>query len=272
MVQGGFQSVKQVIMKLNMNNILRTAALLCIMLFFSSGTVAWAQRTYSVSGTVVDTSNEPLPGAGIQVSGTTIGTMTDMDGNFSISVPEGKTLSVSFIGFIPQELKVPQDRAGWVIMLEEDTKVLEEVVVIGYGVVEKKDLTGSIQSVDSKELSKLVTSDVTGTLNGRVSGVLVNKSSNRPGSDTKIEIRGINSFNFSNEPLYVIDGVPSQSGMRHLNSSDIESIDVLKDASSSAIYGSRGANGVIIITTKGANKKNGFSVDYSGYVDRKSVV
>ncbi|MEZ3418581.1 MAG: TonB-dependent receptor [Bacteroidales bacterium] len=253
-----------------MNNILRTAALLCIMLFFSSGTVAWAQRTYSVSGTVVDTSNEPLPGAGIQVSGTTIGTMTDMDGNFSISVPEGKTLSVSFIGFIPQELKVPQDRAGWVIMLEEDTKVLEEVVVIGYGVVEKKDLTGSIQSVDSKELSKLVTSDVTGTLNGRVSGVLVNKSSNRPGSDTKIEIRGINSFNFSNEPLYVIDGVPSQSGMRHLNSSDIESIDVLKDASSSAIYGSRGANGVIIITTKGANKKNGFSVDYSGYVGVKT--
>lgn len=255
------------------HNILRTAALLCMMLFFAGVMPVWAQQhTFSVSGTVLDDMNEPLAGAGIQVTGTTVGTMTDIDGNFSINVPEGNTITVSFIGFNPQELKVGGDRTGWTIVLESDTRFLDEVVVIGYGVVEKKDLTGSIQSVDSKELSKLVTSDVTGTLNGRVSGVLVNKTSNRPGADTKIEIRGINSFNFSNEPLYVIDGVPSQSGMRHLNSADIESIDVLKDASSSAIYGSRGANGVIIITTKGANKKSGFSVDYAGYVGVKTPV
>lgn len=229
-----------------------------------------AQQVLTVKGVVVDALKEPLPGASVQVVGMSTGTVTDLDGNFSLQVPKGKTIAVSFIGYVTQELTVNQNQSNLTIQLKDDSKQLNEVVVIGYGTVEKKDLTGSIQSVTSKELSKLVTTDVTETLNGRVGGVLVNKTSNRPGSDTKIEIRGINSFNFSNEPLYVIDGVPSQTGMRHLNSADIESIDILKDASSSAIYGSRGANGVVIITTKGANKRQGFNIDYSGYVGFKT--
>lgn len=219
---------------------------------------------------MVDALKEPLPGASIQIVGMSTGTVTDLDGNFSIQVPKGKSISVSFIGYVTQEIPVNQNQTKLTIQLQDDSKQLNEVVVIGYGTVEKKDLTGSIQSVSSKELSKLVTTDVTETLNGRVGGVLVNKTSNRPGSDTKIEIRGINSFNFSNEPLYVIDGVPSQTGMRHLNAADIESVDILKDASSSAIYGSRGANGVVIITTKGANKRQGFNIDYAGYVGFKT--
>lgn len=123
--------------------------------------------------------------------------------------------------------------------------------------MQKKDLTGAIQSIGGEELVDAMNTNVSESLNGRVSGVLVNKSSNRPGADMSIQIRGVNSFNFSNEPLYVIDGVPSQSGMRHLNASDIESIDILKDASSCAIYGSRGANGVVIVTTKGGRQEVG---------------
>ena len=252
------------------NNIIKIRAFLCL-LFLACGWVSvQAQQVLTVKGVVVDALKEPLPGASIQIVGMSTGTVTDLDGNFSIQVPKGKSISVSFIGYVTQEIPVNQNQTKLTIQLQDDSKQLNEVVVIGYGTVEKKDLTGSIQSVSSKELSKLVTTDVTETLNGRVGGVLVNKTSNRPGSDTKIEIRGINSFNFSNEPLYVIDGVPSQTGMRHLNAADIESVDILKDASSSAIYGSRGANGVVIITTKGANKRQGFNIDYAGYVGFKT--
>lgn len=252
------------------NNTIKIKAFLCLLLLTCGWVSVQAQQVLTVKGVVVDALKEPLPGASVQVVGMSTGTVTDLDGNFSLQVPKGKTIAVSFIGYVTQELTVNQNQSNLTIQLKDDSKQLNEVVVIGYGTVEKKDLTGSIQSVTSKELSKLVTTDVTETLNGRVGGVLVNKTSNRPGSDTKIEIRGINSFNFSNEPLYVIDGVPSQTGMRHLNSADIESIDILKDASSSAIYGSRGANGVVIITTKGANKRQGFNIDYSGYVGFKT--
>lgn len=229
-----------------------------------------AQQTLTVKGVVLDELELPLPGASVQVEGTSTGTISDLDGNFELLVPTGKKIVVSFIGYQTQEIAITPGAAPLRIILKEDAEALEEVVVIGYGTVEKKDLTGAIQTMSSKEIGKLVTSDVTGALNGRIGGVLVNKTSNRPGADMNIQIRGINSFNFSNEPLFVIDGVPSQTGMRHLNAADIESIDVLKDASSSAIYGSRGANGVVIVTTKGANRKQGFTIDYSGYVGVKT--
>lgn len=249
-------------------NVFKYLILGLVLFLFSNST--YAQNELLLRGKVIDAMKDPLPGANVQIKGMSVGTITDFDGLFELKVPVGKTITVSFIGCLPQEYVVKKNEANLIIQLSDNTKELEEVVVIGYGTVEKKDLTGSIQSVGSKELGKLVTTDVTEALNGRVGGVLVNKSSNRPGAGMNIEIRGTNSFNFSNEPLYVIDGVPSQSGMQHLNSNDIESIDILKDASSSAIYGSRGANGVVIITTKGANKRQGFMIDYSGYVGVKT--
>ncbi len=243
----------------------------CILLFFllMSATM-FSQTTFRLRGVVMDENSFSMPGASVQVKGLSTGTITDVDGNFDLEVPVGKTIVVSFVGYKTQEIVIKKDISPLKVILKEDSETLEEVVVIGYGKIEKKDLTGSIQTMGSKEIGKLVVSDVTATMNGRIGGVLVNKTSNRPGADMNIQIRGVNSFNFSNEPLYVIDGVPSQTGMRHLNAADIESIDVLKDASSSAIYGSRGANGVVIITTKGANRKTGFTIDYSGYIGIKT--
>lgn len=219
----------------------------------------------SVNGIITDKTNEPLIGASIVVEGTQTGTVTDLDGKFQLNVPVGKSILITYTGFITQKIEVKK-ATTLTIVLEEDAKLLQDIVVFGYGKMEKKDLTGSIQTINTEELQKSMATNVTEALNGRVSGVLVTKTSNRPGADMAIQIRGKNSINNSNEPLYVIDGVPSQTGMRHLNSSDIESIDILKDASSSAIYGSRGANGVVIVTTKGANKTKGFTVDYNGSV------
>ncbi|MCD8042172.1 MAG: TonB-dependent receptor [Tannerellaceae bacterium] len=232
--------------------------------------IAAAQtNTFQVTGVVEDEYGDPLIGASIIIEGDQSGTITDMDGRFEIHVSGVKTITVSYLGYSSQQFRITRSTV-LNIKLKEDTQMLGDVVVFGYGTMEKKDLTGSIQSIDNTELVRSMATDVTEALNGRVSGVLVTKDSNRPGANMNIQIRGINSFNYSNEPLYVIDGVPTQSGMKHLNSNDIESIDILKDASSCAIYGSRGANGVVIITTKGANKKPGFSVDYNGYVGVKT--
>lgn len=228
--------------------------------------IATAQTSaVSVNGIITDKTNEPLIGASIVVEGTQTGTVTDLDGKFQLNVPVGKSILITYTGFIAQKIEVKK-ATTLTIVLEEDAKLLQDIVVFGYGKMEKKDLTGSIQTINTEELQKSMATNVTEALNGRVSGVLVTKTSNRPGADMTIQIRGKNSINNSNEPLYVIDGVPSQTGMRHLNSSDIESIDILKDASSSAIYGSRGANGVVIVTTKGANKTKGFTIDYNGSV------
>ena len=250
------------------NSIFMKGCLLMVLLLATAA--VQAQMVFRVKGVVLDAEKLTLPGASVQVEGTGTGTITDFDGNFELEVPAGKKLLISFVGYKTREVEVKQYTEPLRVVLEEDSEMLGEVVVIGYGTVEKKDLTGSIQTMTGKELGKLVTSNVTEAMNGRIGGVLVSKSSNRPGADMNIQIRGVNSFNFSNEPLYVIDGVPSQTGMRHLNAADIESIDILKDASSSAIYGSRGANGVVIITTKGANHKTGFTIDYAGYVGVKT--
>ncbi len=237
-----------------------------LILFICFPLIIHAQNaTVSVSGKVTDKTNEPLIGASIVIEGSQVGTVADIDGNFQLNVPTGKNIVISYTGFISKKLGITKSETLSII-LDEDSKLLKDIVVFGYGKMEKKDLTGSIQTINTEELQKSMAVNVTEALNGRVSGVLVSKTSNRPGADMSIQIRGKNSINSSNEPLYVIDGVPSQTGLRHLNSSDIESIDILKDASSSAIYGSRGANGVVIVTTKGANKKDGFSIDYNGSV------
>ena len=232
--------------------------------------IAVAQQTLTVGGRVVDTAGNPVVGATIVAAQTQTGTTSGADGGFGIAVRSGDRLMVSFIGYASREIPVTQAVGNLEVVLEEDALQMEDVVVIGYGTVRKKDLTGSIESISGDRIVDARTVDPSEALNGRVSGVLVTKTSNRPGADMNIQIRGLNSFNYSNGPLYVIDGVPTTSGLRHINPEDIESIDVLKDASSCAIYGSRGSNGVVIVTTKGANAKEGFSVEYNGYVGVKT--
>lgn len=241
--------------------------ILCVLMV----AVANAQNgVKSINGIVVDEEQNPLPGVTIQIKGKKQGVITDIDGKFSLQVKAQDQLIFSYIGYTTKTVVVGENNT-LKVLLREDVTQLKDVVVIGYGTVKKKDLTGAIQNIAGEDLMKAMNTNISESLNGRIGGVMVNKTSNKPGSDMSVEIRGINSFNTSNEPLYVIDGVPSLSGMKHLNAADIESIDVLKDASSGAIYGSRGANGVVIITTKGASRQNeGFHVDYNGYFGVKT--
>lgn len=236
-----------------------------VLLFSCFSLFAFAQQiTVTVTGKVTEAGNIPMVGVGISVEGTTTGTFTDINGKYSITVKDSESVLVfSYLGYKAQKIKVNTQKEINVQM-ESSSVQLSDVVIIGYGTIPKKDLTGAIQSISGLDIEKSLNSDITESLNGKISGVLVKKTSNRPGSDMSVEIRGINSINSSNEPLYVIDGIPAYSGMKFLNSSDIESIDILKDASSSAIYGSRGANGVVIITTKGARKTAGFNIEYTG--------
>ncbi|MDO5968752.1 TonB-dependent receptor [Flavivirga aquimarina] len=214
----------------------------------------------TVSGTITDANNQPLPGANIIEKGTTNGTQTDFDGNFTIEVNnENATLIISFIGFTTQEVSV-NGQSQLAITLKEDAAALDEVVVIGYGTVRKRDLTGSVSSVDTEETFAAPVSNLDQALQGRAAGVQVTTVNGAPGSGATIRIRGGNSITAGNEPLYVIDGFVGGGDLNTINPNDIESIEILKDASSTAIYGSRGANGVILITTK-RGKKGKLSVN-----------
>ena len=215
-----------------------------------SVTVAMAQVL--VRGTVVDQTGESVIGASIQVKGTTQGTITDIDGKFSLGVPNKKSIIViSFIGYATKELQVDTSKP-MSIVLEEDTKVLDEVVVVGYQEVKKSDLTGAVAKVDMDNLLNTPSSSFDQTLGGRIAGVNVSSGEGTPGGTMNIVIRGNNSLTQDNSPLYVVDGFPVEDPAiaSTINPSDIESIDVLKDASATSIYGARGANGVVIISTK----------------------
>ncbi|WP_346709780.1 SusC/RagA family TonB-linked outer membrane protein [Phocaeicola salanitronis] len=228
-----------------------------------------AQQNRSISGKVVDENGEVLIGVSLLVKGTTIGTITDFDGNFSLEVPENATLVVSYVGFKTQEFKV-EGRTDWTIKLESDNKVLDEVVVVGYGVVKKSDLTGSVGSVKSEVIASRGSTSVMESLQGQVAGVNISQSSSRAGDGFKIQIRGKSSLN-EGDPLYVIDGVVCDN-MDFLNPMDIEKVDVLKDASSTAIYGSRATNGVVMITTKkGVAEESRATVSYDGYYGVKTT-
>lgn len=244
---------------------------LSMMLFFLfSVTVAMAQVL--VRGTVVDQTGESVIGASIQVKGTTQGTITDIDGKFSLGVPDKKSvIVVSFIGYATKELQVDTSKP-MSIVLEEDTKVLDEVVVVGYQEVRKKDLTGSVAKADMNELLNTPVGSFDQTLGGRIAGVNVSSSEGTPGGTMNIVIRGNNSLTQDNSPLYVIDGFPVEDAAiaSTINPSDIESLDILKDASATAIYGARGANGVVIITTK-KGKVGKAQLSYDGSVTMQHV-
>ena len=235
-----------------------------------SMTVAMAQVL--VKGTVIDKTGESVIGASIQVKGTTQGTITDIDGKFSLGVPDKKSVIViSFIGYATKELQVDPSKP-MSIVLEEDTKVLDEVVVVGYQEVRKKDLTGSVAKADMNELLNTPVGSFDQTQGGRIAGVNVSSGEGTPGGTMNIVIRGNNSLTQDNSPLYVIDGFPVEDAAiaSTINPSDIESLDILKDASATAIYGARGANGVVIITTK-KGKVGKAQITYDGSVTMQHV-
>lgn len=222
-----------------------------------------AQATITVKGQVVDENGEPLIGATVRLKDATTGVITDFDGNFTISAKSNAVIVVSYMGYKTREIAVRGRAALEPIQLESDTNVLDQVVVVGYGVQKKADLTGSVSIVNADELKKVSNSNISTMLEGKVPGVQIT-SDGQPGADPSVRIRGIGSFG-STAPLYVIDGVPMGTTIRDFSPNDIETIQVLKDAAAGAIYGSRAANGVIIITTKNGKKDQPLKVNYSGY-------
>ncbi|MCI5777307.1 MAG: TonB-dependent receptor [Bacteroidales bacterium] len=229
-------------------------------------------QSFEANGKVLDGSdNQPIPGVAVMVKGTTVGTVTDFDGNFSLTAEQGSTLVFSFIGYTTQEMPAAQ---GMNVLLQSDTQELEDVVVIGYGVARKTDLTGSVTAIKPDEKNKGLVTNAQDMIAGKIAGVNVTSQSGTPGGGATIRIRGGSSLNASNDPLIVIDGLAmDNSGVKGLanplsmvNPQDIETFTVLKDASATAIYGSRGSNGVIIITTKKGIKGKRPQFAYSGNV------
>ena len=213
-----------------------------------------AQQQRTVTGVVTDQSGLPLPGVTVVVTGTTTGTVTNADGNFSLALPDGaETLQFSFVGMKTQDLSI-NGRTTFTIVMEEETIGIEEVVAIGYGTQRRSDITGSVTKVTSKEIQEIPSNSVESILQGRAAGLQVITSSQEPGASSIVRIRGNSSLRASNSPLIVVDGFPlgDAGNLKQINPADIESVEILKDASSSAIYGSRGANGVIIVTTRKA--------------------
>ena len=221
---------------------------------------ATAQNTRNISGVVLDENNEPAIGANIVVKdATSVMAITGLDGTFKLTVPaQAQTMTVSYLGYKPQTIKL-QGRNTFKIQLEVDNVALDEVVVIGYGTAKKGNLTGSIASVKSDDIEDQASSNIASSLQGMLAGVDVSANSGAPGEELSIIIRGNASIHADDTPLYVVDGIPVDD-LGGLSNNDIASIEILKDASSSAIYGSRGANGVVLITTKNGGDKNKLSV------------
>jgi TonB-linked SusC/RagA family outer membrane protein len=233
-----------------------------IFLLFACCMGATAQ-TIAISGKVQDSSGEALTGVSVLVTGSQLGTVTDIDGAYSLNVPGSESiLKFSYIGYIAQNIKIGNQRTIDVT-LEEDLKTLEEVVVVGYGVQKKSDITGALTRIGAKDIESMPVQNTLQAMQGKMAGVDIT-SNERPGEIGKIYIRGVRSLGAANDPLYVVDGIPMQGvGIENLNAADVASIDVLKDASATAIYGSRGANGVVIISTK-KGESGKMRLNYSG--------
>ena len=228
-------------------------------------------QSKTVTGVVVDAAGVPVIGANVIVKGTTVGTITDFDGNYSLEVPENAVLQISYIGYLTEEVTVG-DKSSINVTLKEDSQALDELVVVGYGTMRKSDVTGSIATAKGDELTKQQNFSALDNLRGKVSGVNIFSNSSQPGAySNRVIIRGMATINSSSDPLYVVDGVVMEN-FDLVNPNDIESMEVLKDASAAAIYGARGANGVIMVTTKrGKTDGEGVSVSYQGSVSVSSM-
>ena len=229
--------------------------------------VASVQQTKQATGQVSD-SQGPLIGATVMEKGTNNGTVTDFNGNFSLSVKPGATLVVSYVGYVSQEIKAGDNVR---VNLKEDGHVVNEVVVIGYGTQRREAVTGSVANIGGEKLNQIAATNAAQALQGRVAGVLMTQTGSKPGDEMQIRIRGQRSLSASNDPLIVLDGIPFMGQLSDINPTDIKSMDILKDASATAIYGSRGANGVIIITTVKGSQGTPAKVTYNGYVSFKKV-
>ena len=229
--------------------------------------VASVQQSRQASGRVAD-SQGPLIGATVMEKGTNNGTVTDFNGNFTLSVKSGATLVISYVGYESQEVKAGENLH---ITLQEDGHIVNEVVVIGYGTQRREAVTGSVANIGGEKLNQIAASNAAQALQGRVAGVLMTQTNSKPGAEMQIRIRGQRSLTASNDPLIVLDGIPFMGNLSDINPVDIKSMDILKDASATAIYGSRGANGVIIITTVKGNQGAPAKVTYNGYVSFKKI-
>lgn len=239
---------------------------LVLLLSFMCPVLGFAQNI-EITGTVLDGSKMPIIGASVLEKGTTNGIITDFDGNFNLSVSPNGTLSISYVGYKTQEIPV-NGKTRFNVTLVEDTELLDEVVVVGYGTMKKSDMTGAISSVDVEELTKRATTNPAEALQGKIAGVNIMKSGGNAGAGVSVKIRGVKSFG-DNEPLYIIDGFPGD--INNVNPSDIQSMEVLKDGAAAAIYGSVAANGVVIITTKNGKKDEGIKVDFNSYLSFTKV-
>lgn len=248
----------------------RTFYLVFISVFLLLGNlIAEAQTGRTISGIVVsEVDNEPLIGVNVVQKGTTNGVVTDLDGKFTLTVPDGSVLQISYIGYQEQLLTVKPNITVYQVALKEDSQALEEVVVIGYGIQKKKLVTGATVQVKGDDIQKLNTVSALGALQSQTPGVNITQSSGMPGEGYSVTIRGLGTTG-SSGPLYIIDGVTG-ADINNLNPADIESVDVLKDAASAAIYGSRAANGVVLVTTK-QGKAGKASISYDGYFGVQNV-
>ena len=248
-----------------MKNFTRKLTLLLMGLSF-----VFAAEAQKVSGIVKDSAGSPIIGASVVVEGTTVGTSTGISGEWNLDVPNApqKKLVFSYLGMKDQTVAIG-NRTYFEIVLEGDAEVMEDVVVVGYATVQRKDLIGSVSSVSSETLASQPVTSVSEALSGKMAGVQVTTTEGDPDADIKIRVRGGGSITQDSSPLYIVDGFPVES-INDIPSSDIQSIDVLKDAFSTAIYGSRGANGVIIVTTK-SGKEGRLSVNYNGYIGVKAI-
>lgn len=236
--------------------------LVCILMLTSFNLLTFAQKT--ITGTVTDGAlNEPFPGVNVVIQGTTTGTVTDLDGKYTITATPEDVLVFSFIGYSTVSKTVGEQTTIDITMSEDKTE-LDQVIVVGYGVQKKSDITGSITSVKADKLREVPAASIAKALQGKTAGVEIVNTNRRPGSEPKILIRGSRSLTASNDPLIIVDGIPFGGSMNDIASDDIESIEILKDASATVIYGSRGANGVIIITTK-RGKEGKLRISYNGY-------
>lgn len=245
---------------------MKRMSLLTIMMIFCLMALA---QTKAIKGIVKDTSGEPVIGANVFVKGTTNGVITDIDGNYIVNdVKSTDVLVFSYIGYVSQEIKV-NNQSIINVTMNEDAQSLEEVVVVGYGTMKKKDITGSVATVNADALTIVPVSTATEALSGKMAGVQITTTEGSPDAEMKIRVRGGGSITGDNTPLFIVDGFPVES-ISDIPASEIEDISVLKDASSTAIYGSRGANGVIIVTTK-SGKEGKIQVNYNAYYSWKKM-